>query len=264
MAKPDTPGKRFNEFASQSYWGTESSKKTITAVLYEGPYVDIGKNLNKQVGKFLNNPKSFNVSGKIIQENNQYYILHDRTMVSNIRSGLSAATQGLNKGSTKYQIGQLEFMKDHIDPSIVNRVQAIYSNSSPEKVSEASLGDILQGIFAFQNSYRVNDDVMFGHTLNELRQSDLSGWSFVLSVPVARSRVAGRHDHVELIKAKYLDDGPASTSFVMSGESAEVTDALEIIGLTSDPAEGLMIAIPALTNKMDKVSKVTFRKKVVE
>ena len=262
MAKPDTPGKRFNEFASQNYWGAESARKTITTVLYKGPYINIERGVERQVQKFIENSadEEFNIDGVVIEDSIKYYVLHDRVRTSNVLTRLGSV-KGTAKDTsddeyTQFKIGGLEFLKDSVGPDIVKKVRSVYDKISPQKISEHTLAKIMQGIYAFQNSYRVNDDVLFGHTVGKLKTNDLQGWSFVLNVPTARSKVAGRHDHVEFVKAKYMDSGIDSTSFVISGKSKEVLKASELINSKNSALSSLKVSLPVSYRNLEK-SKVS-------
>ena len=267
MAKPDTPGKRFNEFASQNYWGVESARKTITAVLYKGPYINIEKGIQNQVTKFIDNQDSedFNINGTIVEDGNTYYVLHDRTMTSKVLTRLdkNKAINGDSADYEKFKAGAIEFFSDSLSPDIIKSVQSIYDKTSRSKIKEHTIGKIFQGIYAYQNTYRINDDVLFGTTFNQFKSNDLKGWSFVLNVPTARSSVAGRHDHVEFIKAKYLDDGPSSTSYVIKGQSKELLRAAEQVNSRRNASSALKILLPNSADRLEKsglTESVEFRK----
>ena len=61
MAKPNTPSKNFSDYASQNFWGVESTKRTLTTVLYSGPYIDTSKGVAYAVDAFLDSPGKFTI-----------------------------------------------------------------------------------------------------------------------------------------------------------------------------------------------------------
>lgn len=262
MARSNTPGKKFNEIASQSYWGSESARKTVTAVPYRGVYIDINKtSLRNAIEAFLKTPEDFEViNGCKIKNNNKYYILHDRIATQKFHTGLASAG-GNFKDESLSAISQLEFMQNFVSQDIFETIQSVYS--SLENKSEYSLQKIYMGIYAFQNSYEVNKDVLFGTTFNELtiEESALAGWSFVLNVPVARSKVAGRNEHIELIKAKYLDDGLKSSDIVLNGNTKAALEGRNRIENTTNRLTKQQIVLKTLTSILDQEDIITFYKK---
>lgn len=256
MAKPDTPGKRFSDIAAQNYWGAESARKTLTTVLYKGPYIDIGSGVESQVSKYIDNTKAseFNVDGSIINNGAKLYVLHDRTETVKMISRISEATAG-SKNRDKYSLGQLRLFSDQLGEDIQKIVNNVYSKRSPDVVSPEMLQNIFLGIYAFKFTYRVNHDVLFNHLpimIDEKSEDGLSEWNFVINVPTARSKVPGRHDHVELVKAKYLGDGPASKDVTIVGEQENIIKAGTQIGSSASISEQLKIALPAFTEKLER------------
>ena len=256
MAKPDTPGKRFSDIAAQNYWGTESARKTLTTVLYKGPYIDIGSGVENQVSKYINNTKAseFNVDGSIINNGAKLYVLHDRTETVKMISRISEATGG-SKSRNKYSLGQLRFFSEHLGEDIQKIINNVYSKESPDKIEPEVIQNIFLGIYAFKFTYRVNHDVLFNHLpiiIDEKSNDGLSEWNFVINVPAARSKVPGRHDHVELVKAKYLGDGPASKDVTIVGEQESIINAGVQIGSSVSITEQLKVALPAFAEKLER------------
>lgn len=267
MAKPNTPSKNFSGYASQSFWGVESTKRTVTTVLYSGPYIDISKGITHAVDAFLDGPGKFTVKegqGYILDGTTKTYILHDRAETAKIHNKIAAINTNLENVSVKGRdshrdLGRSKLFAAHFDNGVTEEIFAAYSKLSREKDDKNNLVKVLQGIYAYKNTYRVNEDVLFGHS--NYKNGDLSEWSFVINAPIARSRVPGRDDHIELVGSKYLGNGLDKTSIVISGESERVNSAVGLTESMGDFTIKSQIIMNVLSEELNRSKKIELYRK---
>ena len=269
MARPDTPGKRFNEFASQSFWGVESARKTIATVLYTGCYIDITGNFQDSIKKYFESGgneselKEFQINGKIKTGKVEYFVLHDRTKTANIVNKINSikSDYAKTKDSKGWNAGALEFLSAELGEDIIKKVYNIYTQVSPDSISEYALAQVFKGIYAFQNSYRLNTDVIFGlNVKHDVENPQMRDSTFIVNVPIARSKVGGRHDHVELVKIKNLGDSPSSTDLALSGQDPVIINGVQSLQSANGPSSELKIVMDALKKSLDKTNTVVFKK----
>lgn len=231
MAKPDTPNKKFGDSVSNLYYGSESSRKQVSCILYSGPYFNIDATGDKPIGqRFSNEINSAlktgeipHTTGELIQGKRKYYLMIDRNISSKYITSISRLNELRDKNFAVYEAGVLSFFKDKIRDEDYESIMRSYSDNLTKELSKTQLLDMFQGMWAAKNCYIILDEVL---GLVKTGVSYMRDVTYIFQFGMARSAVPGSFDHAELIGVKYLGNDLRATSSVVVGLNEELNEML--------------------------------------